>query len=246
MEPTRSELFQKAWDEVSDPPPRRIHLRPLGEVKTLWAIFLVLFLCDLFILCYVVFWLQGPFFSAQYGQPAQGMVEKLSTYTTKGIRHYVVHLGYDFQGNHYEGRSDNVGSLPTELSVGQTVPIHCLAWFMSTPAIDAHPPHDYSAALYFLPVIVIALVLFFLTLSNRRLLKLGKAYVGRIENPRNPLGGRVTVDGNEYPVRISTRGDADRYFVLEKDAKIIVLVDPENPRKNRIYSPAACFYVPEK
>ncbi len=246
METTRSEIFQKAWDEVSDPPPRRIRLRPLGEVKALWIIIFFSFLGDLLILCYSIFWLQGPYFSAQYGHPVQGTIEKLSTYTTKGVPHYVVHLGYDYQGSHYEGKSDNVGNLPTDLSVGQTVPIHCLAGFMSTPALDAHPPHDYSLVFYFFPVHFIALLLVFLILSTRRLLKLGKAYVGRIEDPRNAKGGRVIVDGKEYPVTIPTRGYDKSYFVPEKDSKIIVLVDPKDPLKNRIYMPTSCFYVPEK
>jgi hypothetical protein len=248
MSRSNPELFQKALDELDVPIPRKLKYRSFREAGGLWFLIFAILLMDLCCFAWLTFFKQASWFSAQYGDPAVATVDFVTTYYTpkNHVLHYETDIHYSADGKVHVGSVDNVGRPSGDLKPGAQVKIHYLPIFSDHPALDPYPPHDYGVA-YLFPLGML-LFLVFVFFYGRDLLKNGEVVIATITGfDMWVSGAKVALNGEPYKVSWPlSRGLEDVYFTLTPGEEIIVLADPNKPKRNIVYIPGKFIRVPVK
>ncbi len=140
----RSELIQKAWEELENSTPRRLRLRPIQDCARLWGRAAVI--AALLISVVVFFSEQGviPAFARYFGSPAKARITRLYTrinQTRMGAdKHYFVGLDYENKGTDESiDVIEDTGWFYQHNHVGDEIQIHFLGLFPSLISFDLMP-----------------------------------------------------------------------------------------------------------
>lgn len=238
----RAELIEKAIRELQDPPPRSLRIRPVNECKRLWASILMVGSSFLLMIAFVTYLLGIPLLANYYGSPAQANIVNL------GIGHgrntsYIALVDY-FDGQEKATARINISSSAySSLHIGQTVNIHFFRMFPGRPSMDISPP---SLILVYLMLLVLLMQFVFIPLAikQKRLLTYGRMTKGRVESiMAKQVKIRFDFEGNGY---VSFAPKIYCGTNNQVNDEVVVLFDPDNPKKNMAYDPAFCLWVPER
>lgn len=241
---TPSELEEHALQETQIPPPRSLKLRRLGENWGMWTrntYSAVILLVVLGVLFY-----QGllPILAKQFGRPAQAEITDMNVNHGKGTT-YQVQLAYE-AGTEMLSAEVPVGyGLFSNWRIGQKVGIHYLSLFPGAPSLDDSAINrlDAFVSVSFLLVVAISVGFTPSRIARQKMLLIqGRSAKGKVEAAdRRRLKARFEYEGKEY---VST--GPGFYYGGQKiqGDTVVVLFDPDNPKKNMIYDPANSLWAP--
>lgn len=246
-----AELFEKALRDTASSPPRKVRLRSPFEAFRYWA--MITLGTPLFLLLGISFVHEYlfPVLASLLGTPTQARVMNLSFTSNKNTNyHYFVQVEYLEPLKKAQGNIEISPSAYSSIRKGQKIGIHYLPISPGVPSLDMSPPINLFYTLIIMVPIFFWAPTWFIsgTIRQKRLLTIGKVAKGSVDD--NYRGHAVRGIRNismlfEFEGKIYTARAPRNYYGSCRNGEFgVVMFDPDNPRKNMVYDPSHCIWVP--